>query len=207
MSERIRVRLGGKEPRYLPANGDKKQTLYVDVAESTRFFDEALGSWVDGDPRWYEAKFTGHDADLIRDQFQKGDALLLFGEKERRSREYQGKIYNSTAFYVESFGIDPRLTTFTIDRSRRMSAEPVQASEQALEQEASQAASTDAEAEPEQRSDHTIAAENADGGLTVIAQGAHSDSSVPDPADPWAAVSQIREELREPAPAPAAPGM
>lgn len=34
MAEMIRVRLGSKPPRYLDATDGKRQTLYVDVAES-----------------------------------------------------------------------------------------------------------------------------------------------------------------------------
>lgn len=135
MAERIRVRLGSKPPRYLDATDDKRQTLYVDVAENRRVKGDN-GEWTDAEPRWYQAKFDGRDADLIRDPFQQGDALVLFGTKEHRTREFEGKQYKETRFYVESFGVDPRLTTFTIDRSRRATAGPSRDVDQAADQSA-----------------------------------------------------------------------
>lgn len=135
MAEMIRVNIG-KEPKYLPAAGGKKQVAYVDVVENRRKFDSDTKQWVDAEPRWYEARFDGHDADVIRDQFQTGDSLVVFGEVERHVRETaDGKTYRTTKLYVEGFGPDPRFTRFAIDRSPRQaqSAAPTQRVDQSVD--------------------------------------------------------------------------
>ncbi|WP_053353947.1 single-stranded DNA-binding protein [Leucobacter musarum] len=120
MAETIRANIGSKAPKYLPASGDKKQALYVDVAENRSRFDREQQQWVDLPTRWYEAKFQGRDADIVRDQLEQGDALILIGTKEHHVFEKaDGTKHKSTKFYVDSFGIDPHRNTFTIDRTPR----------------------------------------------------------------------------------------
>lgn len=144
MVEMVRVNVGSKPAKFFPADGDRKQALFVDVAENRQRFDREQQRYVDLEPRWLEAKFEGRDADLMRDQFQQGDALILVGDVEKRVREAaDGNVYKSTRFYVRSFGIDPRLTTFTIDRSRRQNRS------QEAAQSVEQGPAADAEADPE----------------------------------------------------------
>lgn len=149
MAEMIRVNIG-KEPKYLPAADGKKQVAYVDVVENRRKFDSGTKQWVDAEPRWYEARFDGHDADVIRDQFQTGDSLVVFGEVERHVRETaDGKTYRTTKLFVEGFGPDPRFTRFAIDRSPRQaqSAAPTQRVDQTAGQTADSAVATEADLE------------------------------------------------------------
>lgn len=170
MSEMVRVNVGGKEATYLEAANGKKQTLYVDVAENRRRFDEGQQAWVDQDPNWYRAKFVGNDADVMRDQIQQGDALILWGEKEKRVRETaDGKTYRETRFYVESFGIDPRLTTFSIDRSRR------QCRTQEAAQTAQQGPAADAEAGLAERA---AARSSIEGRLRQLVEQRHIDEDL-----------------------------
>lgn len=151
MAEMIRVRIGSDDPKYFPADQAKqrKQALFVDVVENPRKFDNDTKEWVDGEPRWYHAKFQGRDADLIQEQYQKGDALVVFGEKVLRETHKNDKVYRSTDLRVNGFGPDPRDAAVTLDRSRRPGRSQTQS--QSQEQWAASEASQDVDAEADQR--------------------------------------------------------
>ncbi len=197
MAEMVRVIVGSKPPKFFPADENRKQALFVDVAENRQRFDREQQRYVDLEPRWYEAKFEGRDAELMRDQFQQGDALILVGDTEKRVRETaDGNVYKSTRFYVQSFGIDPRLTTSTIDRSRRQhrTQEAAQTVEQgpAADAEADPAQLTSARTEVERRLHEVVNGRYIDGATAQTVMDAWNDPKVPAPELGASTVSALR---------------
>ncbi|WP_336652995.1 MULTISPECIES: hypothetical protein [unclassified Leucobacter] len=138
--ELIKANLGKMaEGRYFEATDDKQQAFYVDVVDQKRVQDPGTGQWSDGKAIWYQAKFSGRDADWVRDTLQNGDPLLLWGTTRNRTKEVDGKKYDSIDLFVDAVSVNPRKREFTIDRTPRASRD--------VQQTATQEASQDVDAE------------------------------------------------------------
>lgn len=138
--ELIKANLGKMaEGRYFEATGDKPQAFYVDVVDQKRVLDPGTGEWGDGKAIWYQARFTGRDADWVRDTLQNGDPLLLWGNTRHRTRESDGKTHHSIDLFVDAVSVNPRKRELTIDRTRRANRD--------VQQTANQEASQDVDAE------------------------------------------------------------
>lgn len=147
MAEMIRVRIASDDTKYFEATDEMKQALFVNVVENTRVYNKETKAWEDGEPNWYGAKFQGRDADLINTNYQKGDSLVLVGERVLRETHKDGKVYRNTDFRVSAFGPDPRDAAVVLDRSLRPSRTRDQASEQWATQSADREAAPAADAE------------------------------------------------------------
>lgn len=138
-----RVNIGG-EIRFFEATEDKPAAAYVRLAEGRRERDPD-GQWVDGEPRWYDAKFTGVWAKKLVEEYQKGDPLIVSGDTVKHTRETaDGRSFQSTKLYVEVFGPDPVLAKITLTRGQGRAPQA-----QAAPQQAVQEAEAEAEREPE----------------------------------------------------------
>lgn len=122
MADMFKVRIGrtGEEhARFFPKTDDKKAVFFVDVAEKKRVLDPETGEWSDAPPRWYDARFEGRDAVLLHEQYEQGDALLVFGRTQEKVTEKDGKTYRSTTLFVDAFAPDPHADPVSIDRTAR----------------------------------------------------------------------------------------
>lgn len=142
----IRANVGDMgKARYFEATQDKPQAFYVDVVDQKRVQDQQTGEWSNGKETWYQAKFTGRDADWVRDTLQNGDPLLLWGTTRHRTREADGKQYDSIDLFVDAVSVNPRRRAITIDRTPRAGRD--------TQQGATQETSQDADAETDQARD------------------------------------------------------
>ncbi len=106
-----------KEPTFLPASGDKPATAYTRLAENKRRFEN--GAWVDGETQWFDATFTGRNAEALIRDYAKGDRLLVAGDLVKHERETaDGKTHRSNKLYVKHFGPDAQVSQIAIDRTR-----------------------------------------------------------------------------------------
>lgn len=122
MADMFKVRIGRTDEdkaRFFPKTDDKKAAFYVDVAENKRVQNRETGEWGDAPTRWYEAQFYGRDAELLHEQYEQGDALLVFGRTQEKVTEKDGKTYQSTTLFVDRFAPDPRDAPVSIDRTAR----------------------------------------------------------------------------------------
>lgn len=131
--------------RYFEATPEKPQAFYVDVVDQKRVQDQQTGEWADGKAIWYQARFTGRDADWVRDTLQNGDPLLLWGNTRYRTREVNGEQYDSIDLFVDAVSVNPRRRAITIDRTPRAGRD--------TQQDAAREASQDADAEADQARD------------------------------------------------------
>ncbi|MDI6022649.1 hypothetical protein QBL02_03725 [Leucobacter sp. UT-8R-CII-1-4] len=121
MSEGIRVRIGS-DIRFLPETAEQPAAAYASVAKDN-WERNADGEISRLEPTWYDAKWSGKQAEVLYAQHQKGDALVLLGNAtEQMKTGTDGQERPVRRFFVNAFGNDAAHSNYVLQREQTQQA-------------------------------------------------------------------------------------